>query len=103
MRIIKRSTLINFWKKYPDSEQPLKSWYDEAINALWKSPNELKRQFRNASVITKKRIVFNIKGNSYRLVVDIEYRIGIAFIVWIGTHKQYDKINVEEINYAKTN
>ena len=102
MRIIARNTLINYWKNYPEVEQPLKSWYDEVLNANWKSPNELKKQFRNASVITNKRVVFNIKGNSYRLIADIEYRIGIVFIVWIGTHKKYDKINLKEIKYVKT-
>jgi|ERR1035437_805560 mRNA interferase HigB len=101
MRIIARNTLINYWKTHPDSEQPLKSWFDEIQNAFWDTPNQLKKQFRNASIITNKRVVFNIKGNSYRLVVDIEYRIGIVFIVWIGTHKEYDKINVKEIKYVK--
>jgi mRNA interferase HigB len=103
MRIISRNSLIKFWKRFPDSEQPLKAWYDTAKNADWKSPNELKKVFRNASIINSKRIVFNIKGNSYRLVTDIEYRIGIIFIVWIGTHKVYDKIKVEEIRYVKAN
>ena len=101
MRIIARSTLIDFWKDHSESEQPLKSWFDEIQNALWKTPNQLKSQFKNASVITKKRVVFNIKGNNYRLVVDIEFRIGIVFVVWIGTHKEYDKINVKEIKYVK--
>lgn len=103
MRVIARNILISFWKKYPDVEQQLKSWYDEVLNAHWKSPNELKEQFRNASVITNKRIVFNIKGNSYRLIADIEYRIGIIFVIWIGTHNEYDKINVKEIKYVKAN
>ena len=103
MRIIKRSTLIDFWSKFPDAEQPLKSWYDEVFNARWKSPNDLKRHFRNASIITNKRIVFNIKRNSFRLVVDIEFRIGIVFIVWLGTHKKYDRINVKDVKYVKTN
>ncbi len=102
MRIIARNTLISYWKSHPEIEQPLKSWYDSVLNTNWKSPNELKEQFRSASIITNKRVVFNIKGNDYRLVTDIEYRIGIVFIVWIGTHKQYDKIDVKEINYVKT-
>jgi mRNA interferase HigB len=102
MRIIARNTLIKYWKTHPDTEQPLKSWFDEAQSALWKNPNQLKRQFRNVSVITNKRVVFNIKGNNYRLVADIEYKIGILFVVWIGAHKEYDKINVKEIKYVKT-
>ena len=102
MRIISRSTLIKYWKKYPETEQSLKAWYDEVLNAHWKSPNELKKQYRNASIISQKRVVFNIKGNKYRLIVDIEYRIGIVFIVWLGTHTEYDKIDVKEIKYVKT-
>ena len=78
MRIIARKTLIKFWEKYPDTEQSLKSWFDEIIDALWSSPNEVKSQYRNASIITKKRVVFNIKGNKYRLIVDIEYKIKIC-------------------------
>jgi mRNA interferase HigB len=101
MRIIARNTLIKFWEVHPDAEQPLKSWFDETQNAFWDTPNQLKKQFRNASIITKKRVVFNVKGNSYRLIVDIEYRIGIVFIIWIGTHKEYDNINVKEIKYVK--
>jgi len=103
MRIISRKTLVNYWKKYSEVELPLKAWYDEVINASWSSPNELKRQYKSASVITNKRVVFNIKGNSYRLIVDVEYRIGIVFIVWIGTHKEYNRINVKEVSYVKTN
>ena len=103
MRIISRRTLTNYWERNPETEQALKSWFDEVSNALWTSPNELKEQYCNASIITSKRVVFNIKGNNYRLAVDIEYRIGIVFIVWIGTHKEYDKLNVRKIKCAKTN
>lgn len=103
MRIISRKTLINFWEKYPESEQPLKSWFEESKNAQWNSPHDLKHQYKNTSIITNKRVVFNIKRNDYRLIVDIEYKIKLVFIVWIGTHKQYDKINVKEIKYVKSN
>ena len=103
MRIISRRTLTNYWERNPETEQALKSWFDEVSNALWTSPNELKEQYCNASIITSKRVVFNIKGNNYRLAVDVEYRIGIVFIVWIGAHKEYDKLNVRKIKYAKTN
>jgi mRNA interferase HigB len=99
MRIIARKTLVNFWKKYPDSEQSLKSWFDEAKKAEWKNPNEVKQQYNNASVISGKRIIFNIKGNDYRLIVDIEFRLKIIFIVWIGTHEDYNKINARTIKY----
>ncbi len=103
MRIISRKTLIDFWEKYPECKQSLKAWFDEARNATWSSPNDLKTQYRNASIINNRRVVFNINGNKFRLITDIEYRIGIIFVVWIGTHRQYDKINVAEINYVKAN
>jgi mRNA interferase HigB len=102
MRIIARPILRKFWTKHPDAEQPLKSWHDEAIRAKWKTPNEIKRLYLSASIISDKRVVFNIKGNSYRLVADVEYRLGIVFIVWMGTHKEYDKIDVKTIHYDKT-
>lgn len=103
MRIISRKTLISFWEKYSDSEQSLRAWFDEVQNASWSSASELKQQYKNASIITKKRVVFNIKGNHYRLVVDIEYKLGIIFIVWIGSHSEYDKLNIKEITYVKSN
>jgi len=78
------------------------TWYEEAAAAQWNTPNELKAQFGNASVITNKRVVFNIHGNSYRLIVDIEYRLKIVFVVWVGTHKEYDKVNAKGISYVKT-
>jgi len=103
MRIIKRNTLEKFWNAYPDSKQPLKSWFAEANKAKWRNSNEMKLDYPSASVISGKRTVFNIKGNSYRLVVDIEYKIGIIFIIWFGTHTEYDKINVKTISYDKSN
>ena len=71
--------------------------------ALWNNPNELKVQYGNASILHEKRVVFNIHGNAYRLIVDIEYRLKIVFIVCFGTHKQYDKINAKTISYVKAN
>jgi mRNA interferase HigB len=103
MRIISVQTLRSFWTDYPDAEMPLRSWYQEAAKAAWRNSGQLKTQFKNASILSSKRVVFNIKGNSYRLIVDIEYRLQIIFIVWIGTHKQYDKINAETIGYDKAN
>ena len=102
MRIISRKILKGFWHTHLDAEQSLKAWFAEVENAEWKNPNDLKKQFGNASIISDKRTVFNIKGNRYRLIVDIEYHLGIVFIVWIGSHNEYDKINVKEISYVKT-
>ncbi|MEZ4776377.1 MAG: type II toxin-antitoxin system HigB family toxin [Bacteroidia bacterium] len=101
MRIIAVSTLRNFWQNHTHSEESLKSWYQEAIHSEWQNSHELKSKYKNASIISSKRVVFNIKGNDYRLVVDIEYRLKIIFIVWIGTHNEYDKINVKTIQYGK--
>ena len=103
MRIIKRSTLARFWNEYTESEQSLKSWFAEAKKAKWKNSNEMKLNYPSASVISGKRTVFNIKGNYFRLVADIEYKIGVIFIIWFGTHAEYDKTNVKTISYDKSN
>jgi len=73
MRIISRNTLVKFWEKFPEAKEQLLSWLDEVRFAAWISPNQLKSQYRSASILTNKRVVFNIKGNSYRLIVDVEY------------------------------
>jgi len=96
MRVISVRTLKDYCAKFPQAEQALLSWHEEAEAADWKNPNELKFQYRNASVLTDKRVVFNIHGNTYRLIVDIEYRLKIVFVVWFGTHKQYDKIDAKK-------
>jgi len=103
MRVIAVKTLRDYCSDYHQAEQALLSWYEEASAAVWNSPNELKLQYCNASILTNKRVVFNIHSNSYRLVVDIEYRLKIVFVVWFGTHKQYDLINAKTISYVKAN
>ncbi len=102
MRVIAVKTLRQFAKKKKDADQPLLAWYQEASKASWRNHNELKSQIRNASVINDKRVVFNIHGNKYRLVVDIEYRLQIIFIVWAGSHAEYDKVDVKNLLYVKT-
>ncbi len=92
MRIISKRTLQIFWKEHASAEQPLKSWFDEASKADWSTPNERKLQFGNASIVSDKRVVFNIHGNAFRLVVDIEFRLHIIFVVWVGTHQEYDTL-----------
>lgn len=89
--------LRDFWEKYPDAEQPLKAWFDEARKAIWTSPADIKAQYRNASILKNRRVVFNIKGNDYRLVVAVAYRFGAVYIKFIGTHKEYDAIDAETI------
>ncbi len=99
MRIIAISTLKNFWVTNKAAEQPLKAWIQEAKNSVWKNAAELKEKYKSASILNSKRTVFNIKGNDYRLIVDIEYRLRIIFIVWIGTHTEYDKLDAKTISY----
>ncbi len=103
MRVIALKTLKDYANEFHQAEQALFSWNEEATEALWNNPNELKVHYRNASILNNKRVVFNIHGNSYRLIVDIEYRLKIVFVVWFGTHKQYDKINANTISYVKAN
>lgn len=97
MRLISRRKLIDFWTKYRDAEDPLKAWAKEVEHANWKTSNDVVAYYNNADPIKNSRVVFNIKGNHYRLVVKIEYNIQIVFIRFIGTHKQYDKIDAEKI------
>jgi mRNA interferase HigB len=103
MRIIAVKTLKEYITTFHQAEQALYSWYDEVNIAEWNNAAELKVQYKNASILNSKRVVFNIHGNSYRLIVDIEYRLKIVFVVWFGTHKQYDNIDAKTISYVKTN
>ena len=101
MRVIKEKTLTEYCSKskFRLAAGPLKAWVHEAKHSDWNSANEIKLKFGNASIISSKRIVFNIKGNDFRLIVDIEYKLKIVFIVWFGTHKDYDKIDAKMIRY----
>ena len=96
-RIFAKSTLKKFWEKHPDSEQYLKTWYDTALNSVWKSPNDIKQTYSTASILKGGRIVFNIKGNTYRMIVKFNFEKQWAFIRFIGTHGEYDKINANTI------
>ncbi|MFT0865590.1 type II toxin-antitoxin system HigB family toxin [Pseudomonas sp. CAM1A] len=97
MKIIAISQLKSFWEIHPDSEQPLRAWVDEARKATWVNPETIKSQYRNASILKSRRVVFNIKGNDYRLVVAIAYQFGAVYIKFIGTHKAYDKIDANTV------
>jgi mRNA interferase HigB len=97
MRIIAISTLRAFWIKHPDAKTQLQAWYALASRAQWKSPSDIKSAYRNASFLANNRIVFNIKGNDYRLVVLVRYDKGLLFVKFVGTHSQYDKINVSAV------
>ena len=99
MRIIARRTLREFWEGsgHRDSEAPLRAWFAEASKADWANPADIKRQHRNASIVGNSRVVFNIGGNKYRLVVAVKYEPRIVFIRFVGTHAEYDRIDVEEV------
>ena len=97
MRVIAKKVLREYWVKHPDSEQQLKSWYQEAEDAEWKSPRDIKRDYPSASILAGNRVVFNIKGNHYKLIVKINYDYGMMWIRFIGTHSAYDKINAQTI------
>lgn len=97
LRILAKKILRDFWGKHPNSEQQLKSWYLETENAEWANPNEIKIEYPNASILSNNRIVFNIKGNHYRLIIKISYDYKMVWIRFIGTHSEYDKINATTI------
>lgn len=97
MRVIAKKILREFWEKHSDSEQQLKSWFKETSKAEWETPNDIKKEYPNASILNDNRICFNIKGNHYRLIVKINYDYQMVWIRFIGTHSEYDKINVNEI------
>ena len=97
MRIIAKKTLKDFWEIHPDSEQQLKSWYQETSKADWSGPNQIKLAYPSASFLAENRVVFNIKGNRYRLIVKINYDYQMIWIRFVGTHAEYDKINAKTI------
>lgn len=97
MRIISRRTLRDFYEKHPASKGAIEAWYAEAKNAEWKGPAEIKAQYATVSFVKNNRVIFNIGGNKYRLVVHVRYDLKILFIRFIGTHSEYDRIDAESI------
>lgn len=97
MRIIALKTLREFWESHPNARQQLQAWYVDAKHAVWQSPTDIKAMYRNASIVANNRVVFNIKGNDYRLIVAINYQLGIAYIRFVGTHAEYDRVNAAEV------
>lgn len=97
MRIISKAPLRDFWERYPEAALPLQVWYKEASAATWHTPQEAKAQYHNASIIANSRLVFNIKGNDFRLIVAANYAAGILYIRFVGTHAAYDKIDAATI------
>jgi mRNA interferase HigB len=97
VRIISRKTLRGFWEKHPDAEQPLQTWFFDVKHARWKSPADIKNVYRNVSFLADNRVVFNIKGNKYRIIAAVQYNFGLVYIRFVGTHKDYDKIDAATI------
>ncbi len=97
MRVVAKRILRKFWEKHSDSEQQLKTWYKEASKADWLNPSDIKSEYSKASILKSGRVVFNIYGNKYRLIVDINYKRQWVFIRFIGTHTDYDKIDANKI------
>ena len=100
MRVIAVSTLRAFWESYPDAEQPLKAWYEEATSSTWTQPADINAQYRSATVLKNGRVVFNIKDNDYRLIVAIAYKLQIVYVKFVGTHKEYDAVDAETVEMA---
>ncbi len=107
MRIIARSTLKRFieaqagYRGHGSLKSALDSWFEEVRKAPWKSSADVKRLYRTASIVSADRVVFNIKGNDYRLVVAVDFEKSIVWIKWIGTHAEYDNIDVKTVSYEK--
>ena len=97
MRIIARRTLREFWEKHRTAEQPLKAWYREAAQATWDGPSDINRSYRHASFLKGNRVIFNIGGNKYRLVAQVNYAYRVLYIRYVGSHADYDKIDPEQI------
>ena len=97
MRIISKKTLREFWEKHSDSQEQLKSWFHETNNSAWKAPKEIKKEYPSASFLEGNRVVFNIKGNKYRLIVKISYDYQMVWVRFVGTHAEYDKIDATKI------
>ena len=92
-----RRTLREFWDRHPGAEQPLRAWFDDVRRTDWRSPADVKRAYANASIVGENRVVFNIGGNKYRLIVAVNYPYRMCYIRFVGTHKAYDRIDAETV------
>lgn len=97
MRILAKKILREFWELYPDSEEQLKSWFQETSKGEWPNPNFVKNEFPNSRIISNNRVIFNIKGNQYRLIVRVNYKYQVVYVRFIGTHESYDRIDATKI------
>lgn len=97
MRVFTKGTLRAFWRRHPDSARALEGWYDRVENADWESPPQLKADYPSASILGDNRVVFNIRGNNYRLVARIDYQLKRVYVLFVGTHAEYDRIDAREV------
>ena len=97
MRIIAKKILRDFWELHPDCEEQLKTWYNDTEKLIWTNPNQIKNVYPSASILKDNRVVFNIKGNHYRLIIKIRYDHESIWIRFIGTHTEYNKIDAQNI------
>ncbi|MCU0502986.1 MAG: type II toxin-antitoxin system HigB family toxin [Anaerolineae bacterium] len=97
MRVISKKPLRDFWEKHTGARAALQAWYEDALRSEWRTPSQIKASYANASILGGNRVVFNIKGNAYRLVVKIHYDRGTVYIRFVGTHREYDGIDAETI------
>jgi len=97
VRIIAKNRLRDFWARHHQAENPLKAWYATVRHADWKAPTDIKAQFDSADFVGDNRVIFDIAGNKYRLIVYVAYKFHMVLIKWVGTHKDYDKIDPEKV------
>ncbi len=97
MNVISKRTLIKFYEQYPQAKSALEVWHSDARKSIWSSPNDIKEIYSSASFLSDNRVVFNIKGNDFRLIVHIDYLRKIIRVKFVGTHAQYDKIDAKEV------
>ncbi|WP_146907452.1 type II toxin-antitoxin system HigB family toxin [Arenimonas daejeonensis] len=100
MRIISVGTLRHFWARHPEAEQALRAWHDEARHAAWQSPQDIRERYASASFVGSNRVVFNIKGNQYRLVIAVAWRFQAVYIKFVGRHADYDRIDAATVEDA---
>ena len=93
MHLVSIPPLLGFVAKYPDAKQSVLAWVAEVKKASWKSPADIKAQYTTASILKSRRVVFNLKGNDYRIIVSVAYSVGSVYVKFIGTHKQYDAVD----------
>jgi mRNA interferase HigB len=97
MRIISKASLVEFWTVHPASKPALQTWFEDASRSSWQSPQDIKLRYASASFVASNRVVFNIKGSDYRLVVAVAYRFGAVYVKFLGTHKQYDAVDAATV------